>query len=96
MSRPSDKDIAVYYKDKYNRMKRMYEYEKNNKKGELKAITAENDLLKKNITVLKQENYDEVLKMKQQLEDAYLKIEYYEEILRERPRLDSAPIISRS
>jgi hypothetical protein len=89
VSRPSEKDSVAYYKDKYSRMKRMYEYEKTNKTNELEQIAQENAMLKRKFSILKQDHKDEINKLKQELEDAFNKIDYYEDVIRGRSRIDS-------
>jgi hypothetical protein len=89
VSRPIDKDSVGYYKDKYNRMKRMYEYEKTNQTNELHQLAQENAQLKKNIIISKQDHKDDINKLKQELEEAFSKMEYYEDIIRGRSRIDS-------
>lgn len=51
-------------------MKRMYEYEKSSKATEIEQLNIENEALKKKIEVMKQDHFNEVLKLKQQIEEA--------------------------
>jgi hypothetical protein len=70
LSRPEEKESASHYKDKYNRMKRMYEYEKSSKIAEIEQLTNENEVLKNKVEIMKQDHFNEVLKLKQQMEEA--------------------------
>ena len=97
ISRPNDKEDMVYYKDKYSRMKRMYEYERNTRKTETEELAKENKNLKKKIHTLKQDNQNQNNEFQKELEAMAKKLEYYEDILRGRSRQDSASVdMSRS
>lgn len=56
VSRPNEKDSSNYYKDKYKRLKRMYEYERNSNKTEYMDLKKENEKLRKSIIHIKQDN----------------------------------------
>lgn len=81
-TRPEETDSETNYKEKYNRMKRMYEYEKNNKQSEVHQLMQENSELKKTVAIMKQDHYKELTKLKRDLEEALGKVDYYEDLLK--------------
>ena len=80
-----------HYKEKYNQMKNLYEFEKVNARKEIDSLTQENYKLAQKLDDLKSGHYAEVSKLKEQVEEYASKIEFYEEVIKtERLRADSA------
>lgn len=90
-SRTKNGSSANHYKEKYARIKHLYESERNSSQKEIDKLTNENNSLKQIIEDIKSDHFSEIMRLKETLEDYTAKIEYYEETLKnERLRSDSA------